>query len=74
MFASLNVRRTVFAAVLVTALVAIPAIASAATGTSIHANLGGGSGYCQPFAATPFLRSGRRRSRRPRPPSPDSMR
>jgi len=53
MFASLNARRTVFAAVLVTALVAIPAIASAATGAAIHANLGGGSGYCQPFAATP---------------------
>ena len=53
MFASLNVRRTVFAAVLVTALVAIPAIASAATGTSIHANLAGGARYCQPFAATP---------------------
>jgi len=53
MFASLTVRRTAFAAVLVSALVAIPAIASAATGTSIHANLGAGTSYCQPFAAAP---------------------
>jgi hypothetical protein len=53
MFASLKVRRTVFAAVLVSALVAIPAIASAATATSIRENLAGGAGYCQPFAGTP---------------------
>jgi hypothetical protein len=53
MFVSLNRRRTVFAAVLATALVAIPAIASAATGTSIRENLAGGAGYCQPFGSTP---------------------
>jgi hypothetical protein len=53
MFAYLNRRRTVFAAALVTALVAIPAIASAATGTSIRANLADGAGYCQPFGSTP---------------------
>src|SRR3954447_24321924 len=53
MFASLNRRRTVFAAALVTTLVAIPAIASAATGTSIHANVADGAGYCQPFGSTP---------------------
>ena len=45
MFASINVRSTVFAAVLVTALVAIPVIRSAATTcTSIHENLAGGAG------------------------------
>jgi hypothetical protein len=52
MFVSLNRRRTVFA-ILATALVAIPAIASAATGTSIRENLAGGAGYCQPFGSTP---------------------
>ena len=57
MFASLNRRRTVFAAAFVTVLVAIPAIASAATGTWTHANLAGPAGYCQPFAPgqTPAL-------------------
>ncbi|MFL6005785.1 MAG: hypothetical protein ACJ744_06025 [Gaiellaceae bacterium] len=53
MFASLKTRRTVFAAALVTALVGIPAIASAATGASTRENLAGPAGYCQPFASAP---------------------
>jgi len=61
MFASLNRRSTVFAAALVTVLVAIPTIASAATGTgrSTHANLAGAASYCQPFASAPAPSLGR---------------
>jgi len=53
MLASLKTRRTVFAAALVTALVAIPAIASAATGASTRENLAAQAGYCQAFASAP---------------------
>jgi hypothetical protein len=56
---SMNRRRTVFVAALVIALVAIPAFASAATGTSTHANLAGSAGYCQPFAPAPAPSLGR---------------
>ena len=45
---SLNVRRSVFVVALVAALVAIPAIASAATGTTTRADLTGVGRYCQP--------------------------
>jgi len=48
--ASLNFRRIAFVVTLVAALVAIPAIASAATATTTRASLEGAGGYCQPFA------------------------
>ena len=43
--------RSVFAIVLVSAFLAIPAIAHAAKGTTIRAELAGGAGYCQYYDA-----------------------
>jgi hypothetical protein len=57
--ASLKHRRTALAAALATALVAIPAIASAATGTTTHASIAGAAGYCQPSAPAPASSLGR---------------
>ncbi len=72
MFASFGVRRfwsvswplrgrarSVFAIALVSAFMAIPALAYAANGTTTRANLAGPSGYCQHYDAAPAATVGK---------------